>query len=95
MQILRLAALAQDDNGCRLTTALPVASFAAMRNTLIAAALGTALLAARSAAQTPRPAVLVLGTGGTIGSAGDYWGGNPTRVPIEQLVKVAGIDSVA
>jgi L-asparaginase len=66
-----------------------------MRITLIAVALGTALLSANSAAQTTRPTVLVLGTGGTIGSAGDYWGGNTTRVPIEQLVKVPGIDSVA
>ena len=46
-------------------------------------------------AQSPRPAVLVIGTGGTIGSAGDYWTGNPTRVPIDQLVRVPGIDSVA
>ncbi|MEO8622048.1 MAG: L-asparaginase 2, partial [bacterium] len=66
-----------------------------MRTTLIAAAFGTALLAADVAAQTPRPTVLVLGTGGTIGSAGDYWGGNATRVAIDQLVKVPGIDSVA
>ena len=36
-------------------------------------------------AQSARPAVLVIGTGGTIGSAGDYWTGNPTRVPIDQL----------
>ena len=36
-----------------------------------------------------------MGTGGTIGSAGDYWGGQATRVPIDQLVKVPGIDSVA
>ena len=37
----------------------------------------------------------MLGTGGTIGSAGDYWGGNTTRVPIEELLKVPGIDSIA
>lgn len=48
-----------------------------------------------AAAQSPRPTVLVIGTGGTIGSAGAYWTGRPTRVPIEQLVKVPGIDSVA
>ena len=48
-----------------------------------------------AAAQSPRPTVLVIGTGGTIGSAGAYWTGTPTRVPIEQLVKVPGIDSVA
>jgi L-asparaginase len=46
-------------------------------------------------AQAPRRTVLVIGTGGTIGSSGDYWTGNATRVPIEQLVKVPGIDSVA
>jgi L-asparaginase len=51
--------------------------------------------AAPVAAQAPRRAVLVIGTGGTIGSSGDYWTGNATRVPIEQLVKVPGIDSVA
>jgi L-asparaginase len=46
-------------------------------------------------AQTAHPQILVIGTGGTIGSAGGYWTGNPTRVPIEQLVRVPGIDSVA
>lgn len=51
--------------------------------------------AAPVAAQAPRRTVLVIGTGGTIGSSGDYWTGNATRVPIEQLVKVPGIDSVA
>jgi L-asparaginase type II len=56
-----------------------------------------ALLAAApiAAAQSPRSTVLVVGTGGTIGSSGAYWTGTPTRVPIEQLVKVPGIDSVA
>ena len=58
-----------------------------------------ALAAAQAPAQTPvakpRPSILVIGTGGTIGSAGGYWTGNPTRVPIEQLVRVPGIDSVA
>ncbi len=48
-----------------------------------------------AAAQAPRRTVLVIGTGGTIGSSGAYWTGNATRVPIEQLVKVPGIDSVA
>lgn len=66
-----------------------------MRTHLVTAALCSALLATGSAAQSPRPTVLVLGTGGTIGSAGDYWGGNVTRVPIDQLVKIPGIDSVA
>ena len=66
-----------------------------MRTTLFTAALSSALLASGSAAQSPRPTVLVLGTGGTIGSAGDYWGGNVTRVPIDQLVRIPGIDSVA
>jgi len=47
------------------------------------------------AAQAPRGTVLVIGTGGTIGSSGAYWTGTPTRVPIAQLVKVPGIDSVA
>src|SRR5690348_11218360 len=51
--------------------------------------------AAPLAAQAPRNTVLVIGTGGTIGSSGAYWTGTPTRVPIEQLVKVPGIDSVA
>ena len=46
-------------------------------------------------AQSVRPVVLVIGTGGTIGSSGDYWTGTPTRLPIEQLVRVPGIDSVA
>jgi L-asparaginase len=60
-------------------------------SSLLAAALAAAPLSAQSA----RPSVLVIGTGGTIGSAGGYWTGNPTRVPIEQLVRVPGIDSVA
>jgi L-asparaginase type II len=41
------------------------------------------------------PAVHVIGTGGTIGSGGDYWRGNATRVPIEQLVQIPGIEQVA
>jgi L-asparaginase len=58
-------------------------------------ALCFALSVQDSFAQAPRPTVLVLGTGGTIGSAGDYWTGATTRVPIDELVKVPGIDSVA
>jgi L-asparaginase len=59
-------------------------------------ALGCALaFTSMAAAQSAKPIVRVLGTGGTIGSAGDYWGGNATRVPIEQLLKIPGIDSVA
>ena len=46
-------------------------------------------------AQSTRPQVLVIGTGGTIGSAGGYWTGNATRVPIDQIVRVPGLDSVA
>ncbi|MEO7770616.1 MAG: asparaginase [Gemmatimonadaceae bacterium] len=46
-------------------------------------------------AQVVKPSVLVVGTGGTIGSAGDYWTGAATRVPIAELVRIPGIDSVA
>jgi len=49
----------------------------------------------RAAAGQSLPAVHVIGTGGTIGSGGDYWGGDPTRVPIEQLVRIPGIEKVA
>ena len=66
-----------------------------MRTPVILAAACVALAAHEAFAQAARPAVLVLGTGGTIGSAGDYWGGTSTRVPIADLVKVPGIDSVA
>jgi L-asparaginase len=52
-------------------------------------------LGAHANAQTARPQVLVIGTGGTIGSAGGYWTGNATRVPIDQIVRVPGLDSVA
>jgi L-asparaginase len=62
------------------------------RRLVIASFLGVARIAA---AQSSHQTVLVIGTGGTIGSAGEYWTGNPTRVPIAQLVKVPGIDSVA
>ena len=58
-------------------------------------AIAVLACAAPLAAQAPRQTVLVIGTGGTIGSSGDYWTGTPTRVPIEQLVRVPGIDSVA
>ncbi|MBI2536699.1 MAG: asparaginase [Gemmatimonadetes bacterium] len=49
----------------------------------------------RGSAGQSLPAVHVLGTGGTIGSGGDYWQGNATRVPIEQLVQIPGIEKVA
>ena len=62
--------------------------------TCVAVAL-LACAAPTIAAQAPRQTVLVIGTGGTIGSSGAYWTGTPTRVPIEQLVRVPGIDSVA
>ena len=41
------------------------------------------------------PRVHVIGTGGTIGSGGDYWHGNATRIPIEQLVQIPGMEQVA
>ena len=67
-----------------------------MRIQFIGAALSCALLVGRSVeAQGSHPIVRVLGTGGTIGSAGDYWGGNGTRVGIEQLLHIPGIDSIA
>lgn len=66
-----------------------------MRTSFVIATCLAVVGAAGSSAQNVRPRVVVLGTGGTIGSAGDYWGGRITRVPIEQLVKVPGIDSVA
>lgn len=49
----------------------------------------------RAFAQGAKPQVHVVGTGGTIGSAGDYWGGNTTRVSIEELLRIPGMDSVA
>lgn len=59
-------------------------------------ALSCALMLPQTAsAQEAKPVVRVLGTGGTIGSAGGYWTGNATRVAIDQLLKVPGIDSVA
>lgn len=66
-----------------------------MRSSPLAVALCTALFAASSAAQVPRPTILVVGTGGTIGMSGNYWGGRATLVPLDQLVRVPGIDSVA
>jgi L-asparaginases, type II len=66
-----------------------------MRTKHVLAITSLALAAHSAFAQAARPTVLVLGTGGTIGSAGDYWGGNTTRVAIADLVKVPGIDSVA
>jgi L-asparaginase len=66
-----------------------------MRTHVIVATACIAVAARGAFAQAARQAVLVLGTGGTIGSAGDYWGGTASRVPIAELVKVPGIDSVA
>ena len=57
--------------------------------------LALLLCAPPVSAQSALPVVLVIGTGGTIGSSGDYWTGTPTRVPIDQLIRVPGIDSVA
>ena len=45
-------------------------------------AIAVLACAAPLAAQAPRQTVLVIGTGGTIGSSGDYWTGTPTRIPI-------------
>ena len=66
-----------------------------MRTHVIVASACVALAARGALGQSARPPVLVLGTGGTIGSSGDYWTGTPTRVPIADLVKVPGIDSIA
>ncbi|MDB4888719.1 MAG: L-asparaginase 2 [Gemmatimonadetes bacterium] len=59
------------------------------------ALLSVLVATSAAAAQTAKPLVMVVGTGGTIGSAGDYWGGNSTYIPIAELVRTAGIDSVA
>jgi L-asparaginase len=48
-----------------------------------------------ASAQAARPVVQIIGTGGTIGSAGDYWSGNATRVGIADLARIPGLDSVA
>ena len=53
-----------------------------MRTHAIVATAFVVLIAHGAFGQVTRPVVLVLGTGGTIGSAGDYWGGAITRVPI-------------
>lgn len=57
------------------------------------------LLAALAApplnAQSALPTVHVIGTGGTIGSAGNYWTGDPTRLPIAQLLKIPGVEKIA
>lgn len=66
-----------------------------MRHHSALVALLLALPAAARAQQSPRPAVQVIGTGGTIGSAGDYWKGSPTRVGIADLARIPGLDSVA
>ena len=67
-----------------------------MRTPFIAVALAGVIGHATPAlAQASRPLVRVLGTGGTIGSAGDYWGGNATRVPIAELLNIPGMDSIA
>ncbi len=66
-----------------------------MRLILRCAAIAVVSLCAKAQAQSAKPLVHVIGTGGTIGSAGDYWGGSPTRVAIADLVAVPGMDSVA
>ena len=67
-----------------------------MRKSFVFATCLAVVAAAGSSAQGVRPKVLVVGTGGTISAAGDYWGGGSgTRLTIDQLVKVQGIDSVA
>ena len=53
------------------------------------------VIARGGVAQAQRPLVLVLGTGGTISVAANYYGGEQARAGIADLVKVSGIDSVA
>src|SRR3954464_2498895 len=65
-----------------------------MRLSIVALTAGLLALSPLHA-QPQRPLVQVIGTGGTIGSAGDYWTGKTTRVPIAQLVQGPGLDSVA
>jgi L-asparaginase len=76
-----------------------VISLRAMRPSLrILGALALSLCVPlfRATGQTaPLPTVHVIGTGGTIGSGGDYWHGKATRIPIDQLVRIPGIDQVA
>ena len=62
---------------------------------LLAAAVPALAIPALAQDVPTRPVVQVIGTGGTIGSSGDYWKANPTRVAIAQLVQVPGIDSIA
>jgi len=52
-------------------------------------------LSGTAASAQSKPQVHVIGTGGTIGSGGDYWHGNSTRIPIEQLVQIPGMEQVA
>jgi L-asparaginase len=60
----------------------------------VTATLSLALFEREAAAQS-RPAVHIIGTGGTIGSAGDYWHGRATRVPIDSIARVPGLDRIA
>jgi L-asparaginase len=60
------------------------------------------LVAAVSVAVAPHavgaqslPNVHIIGTGGTIGSAGDYWHGRTTRVPIDSLARIPGVEKLA
>src|SRR6186713_2058618 len=41
------------------------------------------------------PRVHIVGTGGTIGSAGDYWHDRATRLPIDSLVRIPGLEKIA
>lgn len=41
------------------------------------------------------PNVHIIGTGGTIGSAGDYWHGRTTRIPIDSLARIPGVEKLA
>ncbi len=61
-------------------------------------AFGAALLiiaAPRVAVGQSLPAVHIIGTGGTIGSAGDYWQGRATRISIDSIAHVPGIEKLA
>ncbi|CAN5232220.1 L-asparaginase 2 [soil metagenome] len=66
-----------------------------MRTHVFVATICIAVSARAAFAQPPRPAVLVLGTGGTISVAAGYYGGGQSRAGIADLAKVPGIDSVA
>ena len=87
--------LRRKDNLWARSVRFPPSVASVMRTHVIVATAFIALAAHGALGQVARPVVLVLGTGGTISSAGDYWGGAITRVPIAELVKVPGIDSVA